>query len=149
MLQLDRAEQVAVRKEHLGAPEEQAAVLLQRVAELAEDASLCFGREVHQGVAAGEQIEPRDGRISQQVVPPEDEHPAEARPEEVAASLGLEVPGPQILGHALELLQRVPLSGVEERVLVDVGRVDLDALHEALRPHGLGEGHGDRIGLLA
>src|SRR5439155_355838 len=84
---------------------------------------------VHEGVAAHEQVETRDRRILDQVQVPEDDRLAQLLAEDVAGCRALEVPVAEVGGDGLEILGAVAsLPGLRDRVLVDVGGVDLDAL---------------------
>ena len=68
------AKSCAVREQRLRLAQEQAAVVDQREMEAARRiAGLRLGVEVHQQVAADEQVDPRDRRVLHQVVPAEDD----------------------------------------------------------------------------
>jgi signal transduction histidine kinase len=53
-----RCEEVSVREEALRAAQEQVAAIVQRVVEARQDPRLRLGVEVHERVAAGEQLQP-------------------------------------------------------------------------------------------
>ena len=52
LLLVDRVEQRAVRQQHLGPPQEQVTVVIQRVMKSSQDLALHLGREVNERVAA-------------------------------------------------------------------------------------------------
>ena len=64
----------------------------------AQHVSLCFGIQVHQGVAAHQQVDTRDRRIANQVVAAEDDRPPQVLVDDVAAAGVIEVPFEQRLG---------------------------------------------------
>ena len=76
---------VVVRQQRLGLAQEQEAAVVQGEVEPVEDPGLGLGVEVHQGVAAGQQVDPRDRRVLDQVVAAEDHRAAEVLVEDVAA----------------------------------------------------------------
>ena len=100
-----------------------------------QHAGLGLGIQVHQGVPAGEQIDPRDRRVIDQVVAPEDDLAAEVLAKEIEAVDMLEVFRQQLRRNSLHLpfLVRGLASSIE-RVFVHIGRVDLDLLPEPIGP---------------
>ena len=82
----------AAAKHHLGPPEEEEAVLAQRVVQARDDERLGLRIEVHQGVAAGREVDPGDRGIPGQVEAAEDHRPAQGRDDHPAApvAVGLE-----------------------------------------------------------
>ena len=149
-LEVDGGEHVAVRDHHLRLAEHQRPVIAQREVEVAQDPALGLRVEVHQRVAAEEQVDPRDRRVLHQVVAAEDDRPPQVLAEREPGVGALEVPLAQRLGHGLE-----PLGGVDglachrERAVVDVGRVDLHAFAVGVGAERLGEHDRGRVGLLA
>ena len=116
--------------------------------EAGEDAGLGLGVEVHQGVAAHEQVDPRDRGVLHEVVAPEDHRPAQVLAEDVPAARVVEVPLEQLGRDAAHLALGVAgLPGVGERLLVDVGCVDLDAVAELGEAHQLGQHDREGVGL--
>ena len=122
----------------------------EREVQPAEDLGLGLLVEVHQRVPAHQQVDPGDRRVLHQVVAAEDDRAAQVLAEAVVAVHLLEV----LLGvlgrhrpHVTFDVVRVP--GVGERLVVDVGGVDLDPLPEPLRAEHLGERHRETVGLLA
>ena len=148
-LEVDRDEQVPVGHHHLGLAEHQDAAVAQREVEVAEDVRLRLRVEVHQRVAAHEHVEPRDRRVVDEVVAAEDQRAPQVGPERVPLAVALEVSLAQLRGHVLELTGRVrPRRARGERLLVDVGRVDLHAPLVVLVAERLAQQHGDRVRLL-
>jgi hypothetical protein len=134
---------------HLGLAEDQDAAVAQGEVEVAEDVRLRLRVEVHQRVAADEQVELRDRRVLDEVVAAEDQRAPQVGPERAALAVALEVALAQLRRHVLELTRRVrPLARRGERLLVDVGRVDLHAPLEVLVAERLAQEHGDRVRLL-
>ena len=87
LLQVHRHEQIGVRQQDLGLPEEQEAVRDQAEVQPREHAALRLGVQVHEHVAADQQIDPRDRGRLHEVVPAEDHRAAQsgAERERVAA----------------------------------------------------------------
>ena len=147
-LQVDGREQRAVAEQHLRLPQEQNPRRGEREVEAGEDAGLGLGVEVHQGVAAHEQVDPRDRGVLHEVVAPEDHRPAQVLAEDVPAARVVEVPLEQLGRDAAHLALGVAgLPGVGERLLVDVGCVDLDAVAELGEAHQLGQHDREGVGL--
>lgn len=114
-----------------------------------EDLGLGLGVEVHQRVAADQQVDPGDRRVLDEVVAPEDHRTAQVLAEAVPAALQLEELLELRLGEPFDLRRgvgRVP--GLRQRLVVDVGGVDLDPLPERLDPEHVGEEHREAVGLL-
>ena len=118
--------------------------------ERAEHALLQPPVEVDQHVAARDQVEPREGRVLEQVVVREQDRLAQLVGDAVAARFLAE--------KALEPLGRhVSLDGARieahprdgERLVVDVGGEDLDLRRVRERVERLADQHRDRIGFLA
>jgi hypothetical protein len=148
--EVDGREEPVVREQHLGLAQEQQAGRVERVVQPAEDARLRLGGEVHEGVAAQQQVDVRDRCVLDQVVAAEDHRPAEVLAEGEPAVLRREVrlhlrgaqPGQLPLGVD-------GLPGVRQRLLVDVRGVDLDPLAELVGAEGVGQQDGQAVGLLA
>jgi hypothetical protein len=81
--------------------EEQHAGRGEREVEPREDPRLRLGVEVHQRVAAQQQVDPRDRGVLHQVVPPEDHRAAQVLAEMVTTAAVLEVPVEQLGRNAL------------------------------------------------
>src|SRR5439155_9900716 len=150
VLQVDRTEHAGVHKEHLRPPQEEEARVVEREVETGEDLALGLEVEVHEGVAAHEQVETRDRRVLDQVQVPEDNRLAQLLAEDVAGRRTLEVPVAEVGGDGLEILGAVAsLTGLRDRVLVDVGGVDLDALVERVCAEHFRQRHREAVRLLA
>src|SRR4029077_2332490 len=76
LLQVDRDEERVAPKKHLGLAQEQVALFTQGVMEAGPDARLGLGLEIHQGVAADQQVDAGDWRVLYQVVASEDDRAA-------------------------------------------------------------------------
>jgi hypothetical protein len=139
-----------VRGHHLGPAQHERAAVAQRVVEVPQDPALRLRVEVHQGVAAHEDVQPRDRRVRDQVVAPEDERPAQVLAEREPSLLRLEVPLAKLVWQALRLPRAVgAVPGHRQRPLVDVGGVDLDAVQIRVAAQQLREDHRQRVRLLA
>ena len=150
VLEIERREVIAVGDQRLRFPEHEHARGTQREVQVAQDALLGLRVEVDQRVAAHQQVQARDRRVVDQVVAPEDQRSAHVLAQRVALVDALEVALPQLRRHAFDLpAGELRLARRTERVLVDVGRVDLHALAVLLRAEELREQHGDGHGLLA
>src|SRR6266576_389932 len=150
MLQLDRGEELASPQEHFGLAQEEVALLGQGVVEAGQDLGLCLRFEVHECVTRDQQIDPGDRRILQEVVAPKDDRTAQVAAEEEMIALGLEVFLPQGGRDFLQVLGGgSALARPGQRVVVDVGGINLGSLpvlHDAKR---FAEQHGDAVGLFA
>ncbi len=148
-LQIERHKQTGVRKQHFGLAQHQKALGLERKMKAIQDVVLRLGIKVHQGVAADEQVNARDGRVLHQIMPPEDDR----APQVFAEGIGLvmvikvffEKPFRDIR-HFSGGIGRLP--GSLQRVFVKVGSVNLDTLGEAFYPQPLRNNHGGGISLL-
>ena len=149
-LDVRRAEQVGVRDEHLRLAEHEHAVVVEREVEPAQDPRLRLRVEVHERVAADEQVDPGDRGVLHEVVAAEDHRTPQIAAERVALVGALEEALERLAGHVLDgpCRVRAVARGVE-RLLVDVRRVDLHAVQERRLAERLGEHHRDRVGLLA
>ena len=150
-LQVDGCEGLLFGEQHLRLAEQQVAVVVQSEMEVVEDLGLGLGVQVHQRVAAGQQVDPGDGSVGHEVVPAEDDRAAELLVEDklVPGRDWLEIPGSEVLGNPLHLgpgVRRRPRLG--QGLLVDVGGVDLHVVDEGLPPQPLGKQHRDGVGLL-
>ena len=84
----------------------------------------------------------RDRRVLHEIVPTEDHRTAELLAEGAPLAHGLEVLSDDLRAEAAEFPIVVGgLPRVCERLLVHVGRVDLDALTEVLRAQDVGQRH--------
>jgi hypothetical protein len=139
-LQVDGHEEIGVGEQHLRLAEKEEAVVVQRVVKAAQDASLCLVVEVHEGVPAHEEREPRDGGILDQIVPPEDDRAAELLVEDVVRTDPIEVALPEVGRHFVDVLGGVAaLPRLAQRFLVHVRRVDLHAGPDGFHPELLGQ----------
>src|SRR5205085_8922878 len=71
--------------------EEEVAALAEGEVEARQDSSLRVGVEVHQRVAAHEDVDAGDGRVLHQIVPPEDHGAPQVLAEYHVVAVGLEV----------------------------------------------------------
>ncbi len=150
MAQADRREEVGVGEQHLRLAQEDKAVVVEGEVKAGQDPALGLGVEVDQRVATDQQVEPGDGRVLDQVVAPEDDAAPEVVVEDVPPADQLEVALAQRVGDGLQLVGAVAgLPRLGQRLLVDVGGVDLELLAGSLQAQGLGEEHRQRVGLLA
>jgi hypothetical protein len=118
--------------------------------EVADDPVLRPGVEVHQSVAADEQVDPRDRRIVDDVVPSEDHAASQVLADGVPRVVPLEVPVAELLRDVGERLGRIHrVTTLRQRLLVDVGCIDLHPLPELLLAQRLQKQHADRVRLLA
>ena len=149
-LQVHRLEHLTLSHHRFGPAEEEESAVVEREVKSGEDLRLRLRVEVHQGVTADEQIDPRDRGVTDQVMTAEDDLPPQILPEDVRAIHLLEVALQQPGRYSLDLTRGVRgvTCGVE-RLLVDVGRVNLDSLPEVLLAHGLRQEHRDGVGFLS
>ena len=146
----DDLEPLAVRQQHLGLAEEKVTALAQREVETVDDLGLGLDIEVHQRVAADQQVQARDRGITGDVVAAEDHPAAQVRAEGELGAVLLEVFAPQLGRQPFEGLRRVEADpGVAKGIFVDIGAVDLDPFGTIFDPQRLGEGDRQRVRLLA
>ncbi len=149
VLETDRGEALGVTQQHLGVPEKQHPLGGEREVEPVEHISLCLGVEIHQRVAAQQQIDTRYGCILDEVVAPEDHRPAQVLVQRVASAHQIEMPAQHVLGHRLHRFGAVGGGPrLVERILVDVGGIDLHPPPEGVGRQDVGQHHRQRIGLL-
>ena len=148
--QFERFEQFAVGQQHLGLAEKQVAVLVQREVEPGENVALTLGIEIHQRVAADDQVEVRDRRIAHQVMPAEDHTVAQVAVEAKAAVYTVKVFLTQVFGHRLNVALVVGGGArLVKGVLIHVGGINLDALAELFGSHLLAQEHGQGVSFFA
>jgi len=138
-----------VGEQHLGSPEKQVAVVVERVVEPGQNPTLRLGGEVDERVPADEQIEPRDRRVLGEVVAPEDDGPPKGGAKDEALPLAVEIPFADVGVDGGDLLGGVARASLAECLLVDVGGVDLDAVEVALLAEGMAEKDRRGVRLLA
>ena len=140
-----------VAEEHLGAAEHQVAAAVHREVEAPHDARLCLRVEVHQGIAAEQQVHAGDRRVLDQIVAPEDDRPPELTVERVQlAAVAIEVLLQEIGGHVRDLLLAVDRAArLGERLVVHVGGVDLHAIAKGVDPDRFGQHDGGTVGFLS
>ena len=115
-----------------------------------QDPRLSFCIEIHQGVAARQQIHVGDGSILNQIMAAEDDGAPEVGAEDVAARHAFKVFMPEVFRHGLDLPGAVTaLAGPAESFFVHIGSIDLDPLAERFLPHGLAQHHGHGVRFLA
>ncbi len=138
-----------VREEHLGPAEDRVTRRIEREVEPLDDPRLCLRVEVHQRVAAEEQVDPRNGRVLQQIVAAENHRPAQVAVHHEGAVDRIEILADHLFRHITDLTWRVGCgAGLRQRLLVRVGGVDLHAVSQRGRPDGFGEQHRQGIRFL-
>ena len=149
-LAVDRREQLRRVTDALRAAEHQAALVGEGVVQDAQGAPLRRGLQVDQQVAAGDQIDAREGRVLEQVVARED-HQVANRARHLVALLFAREEAPEAhlaelcdAGGAVDAAPRLTDAGVG-----DVGGEDLTAQIAPSGLEGLGHEDGQRVGLLA
>ena len=150
MLQAHRREKLVLRQHRLRAAQEEEAVVLQPEVELRQRPRLRLAVEIHQRVAAEDQVQVRDGRVVAYVVPAEDHRVAHVAPQGVGIARLLEI--------FLEQRRRDRRDGLRgegraprraEGFLVHVRGVDFDAVVEFRLAQRLGQHHRERVRLLS
>ena len=150
LLQVHRRERAREVQQHFRPAQHEVAAIAQREVKPVDDARLCFVVEIHQRVAAHEQIHARDRRIVEQVVAAEDDRAAKVFLEDGAAAAAIEVLGAEALRQAFHLavgVRRRPRN--RQFLFVYVGGVNLHPLAELIRPEHLGEQDRHRVAFLA
>src|SRR6478752_3139288 len=80
-----RDEIEAVRHEGFRPPEQQEPALIESKVQPRQHPSLRLRVEIHQRIAAGEQVDAGDRRVVNEIMPPEDHLPAQILAEEIEA----------------------------------------------------------------
>lgn len=99
--------------------------------------SLRLGVEIHQGVTTHQEIDAGDRRILDQIVTAEDHRTPQVLVESVATVDLFKIAGQEIRGHCSNgpgVVRARRRARLGERVLIDVGGVNLDPLPEGLGP---------------
>ncbi len=139
-----------MREKHFGPAQEKKPGFLQREVKALEDPPLCFGIEIHDGVAANEQIQARDRGVLNQVVSAENNAAAQFRLEDVPFGRVREILLQIFLWNGLDLFLAVTAgAGFAESRFIHVRGVDLHALAESFVSKSLSERKGQRVGLFA
>src|SRR5258707_445660 len=134
----------------LGAPEYEVAGLVEAVVEGRDDPLLKRGGEVDEDVAAGDQVQLREGRVTGQVVPHENAQLAHDLVDAVAAVRLDEVPPPALLAQlAYDAVGVEALARSADPPLADVGAENLERARQGRLVHELEERDRERIQLLA
>src|SRR5438874_1620391 len=150
-LQVCRREQGAPGGQRLGSAQHEKTVRAQREPEPLQDLELRVDREVHQRVATGQEVYPRDGRVAQQIVTTEYHGASQFRTQGRQIPDDLEVASNPLLAQRLEhhgMGERGMTSG-SQRLVVDVGGVELHPVAERGVPHRLRKEDHDGEGLLS
>ncbi|MCE3285718.1 MAG: hypothetical protein K0R70_1974, partial [Steroidobacteraceae bacterium] len=141
-------EQAVRSAQGLAVAEEQVAALAQREMQHREHAPLHVRLEVDEQVATGAEVDPRERRVTQQVLRSEHDHVAHVSADPVGVLVLVEIPVEQVGRHVAFDAARIH-SGAREsqRLLGGVGGEDLDVdvLASALR--FFGEQDRERVGL--
>ena len=138
--QAQRGEEVGVGKQHLCPAEKEETGLAEGKVKTGHDPGLGFSVEIHQGIAAHQEVQAGDGGILDEIVAPENDRAARLGTENVAIPYQLKVLVAQFVGKSLEIFARVTgLTGLVQGLLVYIRGVDLDPLVEMLYPQGLGQ----------
>lgn len=102
--------------------------------EAREQALLEVRLEVDEHVATDEQVDVRQRRIVDEIVPAEDAEPPQVAPKPIHVPFAREVPADVALGQILQLFQPVErLPRRRERIGVDIRGVDLHVALQHLR----------------
>ncbi len=134
----------------LGGRQEEDAAGAERVVEGREEPVLQFRLEVDEEVPAGEQVEPREGGVLDDVLDREHHHLPDLLLDPVPAFHLHEVAAQPLGPDVLHDVGRVdPGARGRDGVLVEVGRVDLDLEVEVALVHQLVQQDGDGVGLLS
>jgi hypothetical protein len=147
---VDRVELVEQAAGVLARPEEKEPPGLQREVEERQDGLLRVRLEVDQQVPAGDQVEPRERRVADQVVRREHDALAERLRDLIAVLAQREEPLPALAADTGDLLFGIEAGARHlQRCLVHVGGEDLDVHRPAARGQRLVQEDGNRVGLLA
>src|ERR1041384_7603014 len=133
-LEIDRRKEVRMGQQHLRLPEQEISPLRQSEVEAIEDLRLRLDVEIHQRVAADQQVDARYRSVVRQVVPAEDDRVAQLLVEDEPPPRFLEIFLEHIGRDACHLLFAVAGKPcMAQRLIVDIGGVDLHAGAELLQ----------------
>src|SRR6266704_6393461 len=148
--QAQRGEEAGQGEQHLCPAEKEETGLGEGKVKTGHDPGLGFSVEIHQGVAAYQEVQAGDGGILDEIVAPEDDRAARLGTENVAIPCQLKILVAQFVGKRMEVFARVTgLAGLVQGLLVYIRGVDLDPLVELLRSQGLGQQNSQSVGFLA
>src|SRR5690606_31679261 len=117
--QIDGAEKVGIREQHLRLAKKQKSGVVQGEVKTGEDARLRFGVEIHQHVAADEQVNTGDGRVLNQIVAAKDDGAAQILAKGVAAVVVIKIFFQQGRRNVGDIPPRIAgLPRLVERVIV-------------------------------
>ncbi len=149
-VRVDGREELLEPADALGGAEEQVSPRAHGIVEQRHHRLLQAVVEIDQEVAAGEEIHPGEGRVLHEAVAGEADQVADLGRDGEALGMGQDVAFPQGGGDVRQRRGRVGrLPGDLEHALVDVGGEDLHRRRHVHPPGGVGEQHGDAVGLLA
>ena len=118
--------------------------------EAREQSLLEIRLEIDQQVATDDEVQVGQRRVLHEVVPAEDAPAAQVASDPKELAVAGEVSIDERRGHLLELLETVQsVPGDGQRILVDVGAIDLDVDRPRPVAESFGEEQGDRVRLLA
>src|SRR5262245_11488463 len=117
--------------------------------EASQTTGLHLGIEIHQRIAAYQQVQVRYRRILDQVVTAKDDRPTQVRAKHKAGANGFKVFAPQVVRDGLQVSGTVTgLPCLYQRFLVHVCSVDLDPPPEVIKPERLGQYNSQGVGFL-
>ena len=151
-LRVDRGEEVREGPDRLGRAEDEHAPRVERVVEEGDQALLDRRLQVDQQVPAGEDVDPGERRVREQVLRGEDHHPPDLLSDPVPGVVPDEEPGEALLADVGRDGLGVPADpGPVDGVDIEVGGVDLERAPLLRREdrERLAEDDGQRVGLLA
>ena len=138
-----------MREQHLGFAQAEIPAVADAEVEPGEDLRLHLGIEIHERVAAGQQVNARDRCVPQEVVTPEDQGAAQILVEDIPIAFQVKVLFQQWGRNAVDLAGGVGTgAGLRQSLLVHIRRIDLDAPAERFDAHLLGQDHRQRVCLL-
>ena len=137
-------------QEHLGAAQHQKTGLVQREVQPTQNTALSVDVEVHQRVAAKQQVDVGNRRVLDQIVPPEDHRTPEPSVKNQRAVLPREILAAKRFGNRLEAALLVAsMSSFVQCFFVEIGSVDLDSSRVLFESERFGQQHRETVRLLA
>ena len=132
-LEIDGRERRHLREEQLRLPQHEISTRIECEAETVHHLGLSFGVHIHEGIAAGEQVDPGERRILNHVVAAEDDRATQFPVEDITVGRFIEVLLAKLRRDRIHVLGRIRRdSSLSQRVLVDVRPVHLHLTEEGL-----------------
>ena len=145
---IDGAKQLLSLGHTFRAPQEQVTLAYQPEVEGLKHLGLQRRIEVDQNIAAGHKVLAQERRVADEVMPRKDDQVTQKLARLESMAYGFKKPLKQVRGDFGHGSRRIDTSARHiERIVVDVGRKNLQTVLRKFLPQCLGKQHGNRVGL--